>query len=491
VSAPHFIGVDIGTSSVKALLIDGAGTVIADHSVPLALDRPRDGWSEQAPEDWWQATLSAIDALAGRHGPAVAATAGIGLAGQMHGAVLLDEAGRVLRPAILWNDGRSAAECRILEERAPGLRRLAGNAAMPGFTAPKLLWVAAHEPDIFARTATVLLPKDYVRYRLSGDVATDLSDASGTLWLDVGRRAWSEELIAATGLTRAALPRVVEGTAPTGRLDPRLARRWGMTAPPVIAGGAGDNAASAVGLGAVDPGDAFLSLGTSGVLWITTDRFLPDPAQGVHAFCHAVPGRWHQMGVILSATASLSWAGRVLGLGDEASLLARIDRRRLGRNPVFFAPYLSGERTPHNDPAVRAGFVGLGHATGPEDLALAVVEGVAFAFADCLRALTEAGSSIAAATVVGGGSRSTLWIEILVNVLGLPLHRVEGGDVGAALGAARLGAIAAGHGDVPTIARRPAIIDTVTPDPELATRYGERHDRYRRLHAHLKEFDEP
>ncbi|MEQ9812366.1 MAG: xylulokinase [Azospirillaceae bacterium] len=490
-SAPHFIGIDIGTSSVKALLIDDAGRAVASHSVPLTVERPRDGWSEQAPEAWWQATVTAIDALANGHRQAVAATTGIGLSGQMHGAVLLDEAGTVLRPAILWNDGRSAAECAELEERAPALHRIAGNAAMPGFTAPKLLWVARHAPETFARTATVLLPKDYVRFRLSGELATDLSDASGTLWLDVGERRWSPELIAATGLPPTAMPRVVEGTEPTGTLAPEFARRWGMARAPVIAGGAGDNAASAIGLGAIQPGDAFLSLGTSGVLWITTERFQPDPSRGVHAFCHAVPGRWHQMGVILSATAALGWAGRALGMGSEAELLARIDRRRLGRNPVLFAPYLSGERTPHNDPAVRAGFTGLGHATGPEDLALAVVEGVAFAFADCLSALTAAGSPIDVATVVGGGSRSALWVEVLANVLDLPLHRVEGGETGAALGAARLGAIAAGQGDVVTIAHPPALAGSVDPDADLVRRYRERHGRFRHLYAHLKEFAEP
>lgn len=302
-----FLGVDLGTSGVKAVLVDEADAVLAEASVALGVERPRVGWSEQDPGAWWGAAAEAVDRVRAEAPGALARVAGIGLSGQMHGAVLLGAGHEVLRPAILWNDGRAAAECRVLEEAWPGLREVTGNLAMPGFTAPKLLWVRGHEPGVFARTRTVLLPKAYLRLRLTGEAVEDMSDASGTLWLDVGRRDWSDAGLAATGLDRGAMPALVEGSAVAGRLRGELARRWGMTVAPVVAGGAGDNAASAAGLGVVAPGSAFLSLGTSGVLFATTERFRPNPGRAVHAFCHALPETWHQMAVMLAAAGSLQW----------------------------------------------------------------------------------------------------------------------------------------------------------------------------------------
>ena len=297
-----YLGLDIGTSGVKAVLVSEAGAILATATRELALSHPAPLWSEQDPDSWVGAAVDAVDALAARHPREVAQVRGIGLSGQMHGATLLDENGRPLRPAILWNDGRSQAECAELERRRPSLHAIAGNLAMPGFTAPKLLWVARHEPKIFDRVAKVLLPKAYVRYRLTGEMVEDMSDAAGTLWLDVGQRRWSALLLHATGLDLHHMPRLVEGSAASAVLAPDYAQRWGMRKDVVVAGGAGDNAASAIGLGAIAPGDAFLSLGTSGVVFRVTDRFAPAPASAVHAFCHALPDLWHQMGAQVLGT---------------------------------------------------------------------------------------------------------------------------------------------------------------------------------------------
>ena len=480
-----FIGLDFGTSAVKALLVDGAQAIIGAASAPLAAARPAPGHSEQHPADWHAAMLAVMDALAAAHPAETAAVQAIGLSGQMHGAVLLDAAGEVLRPAILWNDTRAAAECAELEAAFPALRAVAGNLAMPGFTAPKLLWVRRHEPEIFARIATVLLPKAWVRWRMTGEMIEEMSDASGTLWLDVAARDWSDAALAATGLSRANMPRLVEGTAPAGTLLPALSARWGMRRPPILAGGAGDNAAGAVGLGAIAPGSAFLSLGTSGVLFATTPRFAPAPQSAVHAFCHAVPATWHQMGVTLSAGASLAWWSGVAGR-SEAELLAGLapPRRPAG---ATFLPYLSGERTPHNDAAIRGAFLGLSHDTDTPDLTQAVLEGVAFSFRDALDALAEAGTRITEADVIGGGSRSAVWVGILASALGITLHRLADGEHGGAFGAARLARLAS-TGEAPaTICTPPRRIAAFVPDAELAGLYAGRLARYRGIYRALKE----
>jgi len=313
-----YLGIDIGTSSVKAVIVDAVGVLAAQASAALDVSRPAPGYSEQDPEAWWQGTVNAVRALP----PAArAAVRAVGLSGQMHGATLLDANDRPLRPAILWNDGRSVNECLELERREPNARAITGNIMMPGFTAPKLLWVSRHEPEIFRRTACVLLPKDFVRLRLTGDKVSDMSDASGTAWLDVGRRDWSDALLAATGLTRAHMPRLVEGTSPSGSIGIAAAELLQLPRV-VVAGGGGDNAASAVGLGVVLPGQAFLSLGTSGVLFVVTDRFRPNPDRAAHAFCHCLPGRWHQMSVMLSAASVLDWVAQLTGESDLRRLVA-------------------------------------------------------------------------------------------------------------------------------------------------------------------------
>ncbi|MFK4508666.1 sugar (pentulose or hexulose) kinase [Bradyrhizobium daqingense] len=327
-----YLGIDLGTSAVKTILVDDAQRLIASESRPVATASPQSGHYEQDPAQWIDAAFATLDALKASRAGALAAVKGIGLSGQMHGATLLDASLRPLRPCILWNDGRSAAECRVLEQRWPALRATTGNKAMPGFTAPKLLWIAAHEPEIFAATKLVLLPKAYLRLALSGEAIEDVSDASGTLWLDAARRDWSEAALAATGLSREHMPRLVEGCAPATTLRSELARRWGMTGEPVIAGGAGDNPAGAVGIGAIRPGAAFVSLGTSGAIMAPTDAIAANPDRAVHTFCHAIPGMWIQAGAILSAASCLAWAGRLFGI-SEAELLAPLGRVRTHRRP--------------------------------------------------------------------------------------------------------------------------------------------------------------
>ena len=476
-----FLGIDIGTSSVKTVLVDGEQRVLASASLALEVQRPQPGFSEQRPDDWVTAAIGTIEALKTSHPAELAAVTGIGLSGHMHGAVLLGADHKPLRPAILWNDGRSAAECKILEARWPALRAVTGNKAMPGFTAPKLVWVAAHEPALFAQTRLVVLPKAYVRLALTGEAIEEMSDAAGTLWLDVAKRDWSEEGLAATGLSRANMPALVEGSAPAGQLRADLAARWGMARGPVFAGGAGDNAAGAVGLGAIAPGSAFVSLGTSGVLWATTAQYAPNPERAVHAFCHAVPKTWHQMGVILSAASSLSWAAGVLG-AREADLLAPLGEAPRAPSPVQFLPYLSGERTPHDNAAIRSVFAGLGHESDRNVLVQSVLEGVAFAFADCRDALADAGTRIAEADVIGGGSRSRFWIAILANVLGFPLNRLADGETSGAFGAARLARLAVTGEDPLTVCTPPRRVETILPEPALQEAYGEALAKWRRLY---------
>lgn len=479
------LGIDVGTSSVKLALVGDDDCVIGSASRALSVSRPRQGFSEQDPEHWWSATCAGLDELQAKHRDALADTTAIGLSGQMHGATLLDAQGEVLRPCILWNDGRSTAECTELEQAWPEQRAVTGNLAMPGFTAPKLLWVRRHEPEVFARTAQVLLPKAWLRWRLAGTFAEDMSDASGTLWLDVGRRRWSEAALAACGLTLDHMPRLVEGNAVAGELRPEWVARWGFRRAPLIAGGAGDNAAGAVAVGAVRPGDAFVSLGTSGVLWATTARFAPNPARAVHAFCHAVPDTWHQMGVLLSAASSLAWWAKVAGR-PEAELLAEVEANTAAANEVWFAPYLSGERTPHNDTSVRGGFLGLAADTPRAALTQAVLEGVAYAMRDAQQALADAGTTLRDATLIGGGARSTLWSQILADVLATTLHQAAESDIGCAFGAARLARMAAG--DDVSIARPAKRLRSFEPRTAEVAHHAERHRRWQSLYPLARDF---
>ncbi len=466
-------------------MLDDRGAVAAQGSAALDVQQPRPLWSEQDPEQWWHATRRAVAAAASQLVGGLRGLRAVGLAGQMHGATILDAADRPLRPAILWNDGRSLAQCAALERAVPESRRITGNLAMPGFTAPKIAWLREHEPEHHARLAKVLLPKDYLRLRLTGDFATDLSDASGTLWLDVAKRAWSNEMLAACGLSLAEVPTLFEGPEPTGRLRAEVANDWGCERVPVVAG-AGDQAAGAIGAGVVEPGQASISLGTSGVYFVTGERFRPNPESAVHAFCHCLPGTWHQMSVLLSAASCLSWVCKLTGAADEAALLEELARDGRPSERLLFLPYLSGERTPHNDPHATGVFIGLDHATDRVALARAVLEGVAFAFADGQRALLEAGSRIETVSVIGGGARSPLWGAILASVLERPLVYRRGGELGAALGAARLAMLGVQHGSRESLCAPPPEDFVALPEPRLVEHARARGPRFRALYRALE-----
>jgi xylulokinase len=478
-----YLGIDIGTSSVKAVLIDDSQHIFATQTAPLAISRPHPGWSEQHPAIWWQGCEAVLNKLATHHGGLVGAVKGIGLSGQMHGATLLDEADRVLRPAILWNDGRSAKEAAELSEASA---RITGNIAMPGFTAPKLLWVKRNESEVFAKVRTVLLPKDYVRMHLTGDKASDMSDSAGTLWLETAKRDWSDEMLALTDLDRSAMPRLYEGSEATGTLRPRLAARWGMRSDVVVAAGGGDNAASGCGVGAVAPGTGFISIGTSGVVFVTADHYRGNPGGAIHTFCHAVPRTWHQMGVSLSAAGSLDWLARVLAR-PAGDLVEELGDHPGGPSAVQFLPYLSGERTPYNDVSVRGAFVGLDQSHTRRDLTQAVLEGVAFAFKDCFDVLTVPLEPPRRLIAVGGGARSRYWLSVIATVLDLPIAVPAGGDFGAAFGAARLGLAAAAGADPFAVCTPPEIHETIEPTAALAEAYTAAHAAYRDLYPAIKE----
>jgi xylulokinase len=477
-----YLGIDIGTSAVKAAVVDDTGSVVDQASSALSVSRPNPKWSEQNPADWWSATNNAVSALRLSARKAVRA---IGLTGQMHGATLLDKQQRALRPAILWNDGRSAEQCAELEAAVPDMTTITGNRAMPGFTAPKLLWVRRHEPKIFAETALVLLPKDYVRLRMTGETASDMSDSAGTLWLDVARRRWSPAMLAGTGLDESNMPSLWEGNEITGELRAQIAEAWGMARVPVIAGG-GDNAAGAIGVGVVRPGEAFLSLGTSGVLFLANDGYRPNPAGGVHTFCHAVPKHWHQMSVILSAASCVDWAARLCGLGTASALFAAAEARSKPSDAEIFLPYLSGERTPHNDPNAQGVLFGLTQETSPAHIAQAVLEGVAFAFRDGMDALLASGVKLDSISVIGGGARSVYWGKILSSVLRRPLTYRDSGAVGPAYGAARLARMGKEKASIEDVCTPPPILHVAEPDERLADRYSESLRRYRALYQNLK-----
>lgn len=470
-----FLGIDLGTSGVKVLVMDDAQRVLGSATAPLNVSRPHDGWAEQDPAAWITATRAALAELAAAQD--LSAVAGIGLSGQMHGAVTLDAADQVIRPAILWNDSRSHAEAARLDAD-PQFRAISGNIVFPGFTAPKLVWMAEHEPEAFARVDCVLLPKDYLRLWLTGERVAEMSDAAGTSWLDTGARAWSDALLAASGMRRDQMPALIEGSAVSGQLRPEIAAEFGLPAGVPVAGGAGDNAATAVGAGTIAEGQGFVSLGTSGVLFAATDRYLPLPESAVHAFCHALPGMWHQMGVILSASAALEWYAGIVG-AKAADLTAELGAQLRAPGEVTFLPYLSGERTPHNDARARASFGGVSARTDRAALTQAVLEGVAFALADNLDALRAAGSDPQALLALGGGARSDYWLKVIATALDLPVLVPESGDFGAAFGAARLGLMAATGADPASICTPPRIAREIAPDAALRLAFAAAQGRFR------------
>jgi len=474
-----YIGIDLGTSGVKAVLLDENNQVLASHTEQLTVSRPHPLWSEQDPEAWWQATDKVMLALAAQR--SLRQVRAIGLSGQMHGAVLLGRQQQILRPAILWNDGRSARACQELEECVPDARSITGNLMMPGFTAPKLLWVKEHEADIYRQIARVLLPKDYLRWRMTGEFASDMSDAAGTMWLDVARRDWSDRLLAACGLSREQMPMLFEGNQVTGQVAAALCQRWSLPAGLAVVAGGGDNAAGAIGAGIWQPGQAMLSLGTSGVYFAVSERFLSNPERAVHSFCHALPDSWHLMSVMLSAAACLDWATRLTGQPSVAALLALAEKARLSDRSPCFLPHLSGERTPYNNPAATGVFWGFTHQHGPEDLAMAVLEGVSLGLLEGMEALHASGIRPSAITLIGGGARSAFWRQLLADISGEAMDYRTGGDVGPALGAARLARMSCYPGVSPA---------ELLPELPLEARYTPRAgqlDFYRQRQALFKQ----
>jgi xylulokinase len=482
------LGLDVGTSGTRALAVTTEGELVAEANAPHELLTPRPGWTEQRPAGWWQAAKTVLAEVAAATDDEIV---GLGLSGQMHGSVFLDASGEVIRPALLWNDQRTAAECAEITERvgAERLLELAGNPALTGFQAPKILWLRHQEPDAYARVASVLLPKDYVRLELTGERATDASDASGTLLLDVRARDWSDEILEALEIPRAWLPAVYEGPDVTATLRDDVAAELGLPRGLPVAAGGGDNAAAAVGVGVVREGGVSTSIGTSGVLFAHRDEFTRDPSGRVHAFCHAVPGAFHLMAVTLSAGGSLSWWRERLGGGaDFETLVREAAEVEPGAEGLVFLPYLTGERSPHLDPQARGGFVGLTVRHGRAHLTRAVMEGVAFSMRDGLEVMRGLGTPDDDLRAVGGGARSPLWLHLQADVYGRPVRRTLI-DEGPAYGAALLAGVAAGvFADVDDASARVRLRDAITePDPERARRYDELYAVYASLYPALRD----
>lgn len=485
-----YLGIDLGTSGIKLVLLDAQQNLVATTDAALTVQRPHPLWSEQDPQAWWSALEDSIAQLRHIAPQAWARVRAIGLSGQMHGAVVLDAQDQVLRPAILWNDGRAHAECLALEAKVPQSRHITGNLAMPGFTAPKLLWLRTHEPQGFASIRKVLLPKDWLRLQLVGDYVSDMSDASGTLWLDVAKRCWSTPMLEACGLSVSHMPRLVEGSAPSGTLRAPLAARWGLSPQVIVAGGAGDNAASAIGVGAASEGQGFVSLGTSGVVFQVGASYAPAPELAVHAFAHALPQRWHQMSVMLSAASAFSWATRLTGCTDEAALAhkaASLTDTDQAHAPLFL-PYLSGERTPHNDPMATGVLMGLRSEHGAADIAYAVMEGVAFGLCDGLAAMGQPNATASqqqALALVGGGARSDAWAQLVASASHRTLQRPINAPIAAALGAARLAHLADG-GQVENVCTVLACDQVFTPNAAQQGLLAPRYARFRQLYSALQ-----
>tara|TARA_R110000751_G_scaffold55606_4_gene119241 strand:+ start:24860 stop:26341 length:1482 start_codon:yes stop_codon:yes gene_type:complete len=480
-----YLGVDLGTSGIKVIITDPKGQIVDSQSADLVVSRPQALWSEQNPTDWWLAFCEVMDELSSRQ--YLSQVKAIGLSGQMHGATLLDKDAQVIRPAILWNDGRSAAECAELEHAVPNSREITGNIMMPGFTAPKLLWLKHHEADNFARIDKVLLPKDYLRFLLTGEFAADMSDAAGTLWLNTQKREWDEQLLAACGLNLTHMPTLFEGNQITGNLQSDLASRWGLPEVPVVAG-AGDNAAGAIGVGLVEPGQGMISLGTSGVYFVVTDRFSQQAELAVHSFCHALPNRWHLMSVMLSAASCLDWFAKHIVEEDIGELLEQLENNPVNQKTApYFLPYLSGERTPHNDPLAQGTFIGLTHDTSKLDMLHAVLEGVCFAFADGVDALHKSGTKAIEITVIGGGAQSAYWRQLMADVLQTKITFRKGGEVGPALGAARLAQLAMEPNlSTEQVCPQPEAVQTHTPNTETQAIFEQRLAVYRQGYSQLR-----
>ena len=496
----YLLGIDIGTSGVKTVLFDESGRALASHTEEYGMAQPQNGWAEQNPQDWWQAAAGSIQAVLAQSGAEAGAIAGIGLSGQMHGLTLLDHGGQALRPAIIWCDQRTAQECAEIEALMGGRERLiqcTANPALTGFTAGKIRWVQKHEPRLYEKAAHILLPKDYIRLMLTGEYATEVSDASGMQLLDVPKRRWSDEVLEKLGIDKGLLGRVYESPEITGQVTARAAELTGLKPGIPVVGGAGDNAAAAVGTGVVREGRAFTTIGTSGVVFAHTDRVTIDPKGRAHTFCCAVPGRWHVMGVTQAAGLSLKWfrdtlcadeiaAAREMGVDPYDILNDEARRSPLGANRLFYLPYLMGERTPHLDSHCRGAFIGLSAIHQKRDLLRAVMEGVAYSLKDCQSLFGEMGLSIRHMAVCGGGAKSPVWRQMLADLYGCDIVTVRG--EGPALGAALLAGVGAGIYDSVPEACDAAIQygDKLSPDADAA-QYLDNYAFYRTLYPALKD----
>ena len=480
-----FIGVDLGTSAVKLLLMDETGKILKMASKEYGLSFPHPGWSEQDPQDWYSQSIAGLkELLAGCDKSQVA---GISFGGQMHGLVALDDKDQVIRPAILWNDGRTTKQVAYLNEviGKDKLSAYTANIAFAGFTAPKILWMKEEEPENFARIAKIMLPKDYLAYRLSGSFCTDYSDASGMLLLDVKNRKWSEEMLAICGISQEQLPRLYESYEVVGTLFPKVAEELGLSSEVKVIAGAGDNAAAAVGTGTVGDGACNISLGTSGTIFISSDQFGVDEKNALHSFAHA-NGKYHLMGCMLSAASCNKWWNEeILGTKDYAA--EQTDIKNLGENRVFYLPYLMGERSPHNDPDARAMFIGMSMDTTRADMTQAVLEGVAFGLRDSLEVARSLGIQIDRTKICGGGVKSPLWRKIIANVMNLKVDVLEV-EEGPSMGGAMLAAVGCGaYPDVETIGKKMAhVVDTVEPEEELVAKYEEKYQKFKKLYPTLK-----
>lgn len=480
-----YLGIDLGTSGIKLLVMNDSQQIVATVNEPLSVARPQTGWSEQDPDSWISATAKAFDALAANAPQALRSVKAIGLSGQMHGATMLNAADKPVAPCILWNDTRSHKEAAKLD-KTEGFRTLTGNIVFPGFTAPKLAWMKNNQPELFETIEKVLLPKDYLRLWLTGDYASDYSDSAGTAWLDVGERAWSDQLLAATGLTQSHMPDLVESGAATGTIRQALVERWGFSPDVVVAGGAGDNAASALATGIVTEGDAFLSLGTSGVIYAATDSYRPLPESAVHTFCHSTPSHWCHMAVILAATDALNWYANLVG-SNAASLTKALGSDIKAPGSTLFLPYLGGERTPHNDATIRGSFLGLAHLDDKIALTRTVLEGISYAFMDGIKALEAAGTHLDRLIAVGGGSSSDYWLSLLATILGKQIDRPEAGDFGGAFGAARMALLAQTGENPANVCTMPKIEKSFYPDTNLQPAFSEAYARFAAAYPSLKD----
>ncbi|WP_325894850.1 xylulokinase [Grimontia sp. NTOU-MAR1] len=479
-----YLGIDVGTSAVKVILMGESGEVLDSQSESYGFDAPHPLWREQNPEIWWQGTQTAITKIRTRQSYAWSAVAAIGLSGQMHGAVCLDEQNKPVRPAILWNDGRAFKECERLNQQLPHLGESAGVPAMPGFTAPKLLWLKQFEPDVFSQIHTAILPKDYVRLKLTGELCTDVSDAAGTLWLNEQLRNWDESVLAASGITLAQMPKLIEGNEISGTLTTETALAFGLSVDTPVCGGGGDAAAGGVGIGAINEGDAFVSLGTSGQLFVAKERYTANPKKLVHAFAHAIPDRWYQMACLLNGASPLAWFASICGQ-SVSDLLEEAEQHSTESSAEMFLPYLSGERTPHNNPFATGSFQGMTSTTERHHMTQAILEGIAYSLRDCLNALSEKGLPFHELGAIGGGARSRYWLQMIADVLEVPINQYIGSESGPALGAARLAKLSIKDGTPESTCIQPTVSQVFEPRREKSQYHLEKYQRFAEYYCQL------